>query len=114
MLSLTINDYKILRDNQCSLQETSKDTSEMESKGSDKVRYLTFCKKHVVDFDKVKTAFMKSLGISENMIEVKSVDALVLEDKFFFIEFKNGNARKEKTDVLIEKPKPPAMLGRIE
>ena len=84
---LNVNDYDILRNHQCSLQETSKDTSKA------KVQYMTTCTKKVVDFDAVKTEFLNSLNETEEC--AKSVDAFVIDDYNYFIEFKNGDARKE-------------------
>lgn len=87
-----VNDYDILRNHQCSLQETSKDTSKA------KVQYMTTCTKKVVDFDAVKTEFLNSLNETEEC--AKSVDAFVIDDYNYFIEFKNGDARKEKNDII--------------
>lgn len=48
----------------------------------------------VIDFDKVKEAYIKSLRLTDTP---SSNDALVLEDRgrIFFVEFKNGNLQKE-------------------
>lgn len=89
---ININDYDILQNKQCSLQETSKDSS------NGVVKYMTLCTKKVIDFDAVKTAFLNQLGESEE--RASSVDALVIDDLNYLIEFKNGNARAEQHNVL--------------
>ena len=89
---LNVNDYDILRNHQCSLQETSKDTSK------EKVQYMTTCTKKVVDFDAVKTEFLNSLNETEEC--AKSVDAFVIDDYNYFIEFKNGDASREGHEII--------------
>jgi hypothetical protein len=52
-------------------------------------RYMTSCKKIVVNIDKFKNDFVKNMGLSQVPM---SCDALcmVSPDEFFLIEFKNG------------------------
>ena len=87
------SDYPLFYNNQCSLQETSKDDS------SGKSQYMTMCTKTVVNFDHVKTSLMNSFGESEEC--ASSVDALVFQDDYvYFIEFKNGNPENYKKTVI--------------
>ena len=88
---MTINDFKILRNHQCSLQETSKDTAQTS------IQFMTLCTKKVVNFDAVKTEFLNQLGESEE--KAKSVDAFVMEEKNYLIEFKNGDAREQRQKI---------------
>lgn len=95
MLKINILDSKLFKDNQCSLQETSKDES------GDKICYMTSCTKKVVNFDCVKTEFLNHLGESEE--RAKSVDAVVSEgDYLFFIEFKNGDMNGLRKEILLK------------
>lgn len=107
MQSMTVNDYKILRDNQCSLQETSKDTATE----TGKICYMTLCRKTVVDFDRVKDVFLNCLGESNE--KAKSVDALVMDNKIYLIEFKNGDARAEKHNIILKAKDSIAILNSI-
>ena len=92
---ISINDFDIFKNNQCSLQETSKDTS------GEKPQYMTTCTKRVVNFDNVKTKLLNSFGESEE--HAKSVDALVIDkDIIYFIEFKNGDVKLEKRFIPIK------------
>lgn len=81
MKLMEINDFK-RRDVHSTLRETSKDKSNNE--------YVSECRIKVIDFDKVKTKYWSSLGVSDE--SSKSVDALVdcKDDKICFVEFKNG------------------------
>ncbi len=89
---ISIITYKILREHQCSLQETSKDTSQ------EPFQFMTTCRKKVVDFDAVKTEFLNQMRMSEE--SASSVDALVIDEYNYLIEFKNGNAREEQHKIL--------------
>lgn len=86
---ISINECKDFRDNQCSLQETSKNDA-----GGN---YMTMCRKKVVNFDKVKRCVMNQFRESEDLAH--SVDALVVDTKNYFIEFKDGDAKKEQHEV---------------
>jgi len=61
---------------------------------------MTLCRKTVVDFDRVKDVFLNGLG--ETNEKAKSVDALVIDNKIYLIEFKNGNARTEKQNIVLK------------
>lgn len=83
MQKIRINDYKQLKQYQCTMQETSKDTSK------NPVQFMTLCSYKVVNFDRVKTNYLNELGLSEE--NAHSVDALwENNDEIYMIEFKNG------------------------
>ena len=89
---ISIITYKILREHQCSLQETSKDTSQ------EPFQFMTTCRKKVVDFDAVKTEFLNQMRMSEE--SASSVDALVRDEYNYLIDVRNGSAREEMHKIL--------------
>ena len=82
---ININNYEILKNNLSTLKEISKDDSETI------VEYMTESILPVVNFDGVKTEYLKSFHLSDEL--AKSCDGLLcLNDKDIFIEFKNGKS----------------------
>ena len=79
---IDLNSFPIFKSCQTSLKNTSID--------SNNGMYLIDNEKVVVDFDEVKTRYLKSLKLRNHY--ASSVDALfVKSEKLVFIEFKNGN-----------------------
>lgn len=76
-----IKNIKVFKDNISTLKETSFD--------KDNNTYMTEYDISVIDFDRVKDDYIENLKLTEIP---KSNDALLklAEDKFVFIEFKNG------------------------
>lgn len=93
---INADEYDIFKNNISTLKETSKDNHD----GVD--YYMTESEIKVINFDGVKKNYLLSLGLNKDL--VKSNDALILEfDKTdTFIEFKNGNMKKEKTNVKLK------------
>ena len=82
---IKIDNYEILKNNLSTLKEISKDDSETI------VEYMTESILPVVNFDGVKTEYLKSFHLSDEL--AKSCDGLLcLNDKDIFIEFKNGKS----------------------
>ena len=82
---ININNYKFFKNNLSTLKEISKDDSETI------VEYMTESILPVVHFDGVKTEYLKSFHLSDEL--AKSCDGLLcLNDKDIFIEFKNGKS----------------------
>lgn len=82
---ININNYKFFKNNLSTLKEISKDDSETI------VEYMTESILPVVNFDGVKTEYLKSFHLSDEL--AKSCDGLLcLNDKDIFIEFKNGKS----------------------
>ena len=82
---ININNYKFFKNNLSTLKEISKDDSETI------VEYMTESILPVVNFDGVKTEYLKSFHLSDEL--AKSCDGLFcLNDKDIFIEFKNGKS----------------------
>ena len=78
-----IDNYEILKNNLSTLKEISKDDSEAV------VEYMTKSTLSAINFDGVKTEYLKSFHLSDEL--AKSCDGLLcLNDKDIFIEFKNG------------------------
>jgi hypothetical protein len=82
--------------------ETLEKTSEDVNKPPEE-RYMTSCKKIVVNIDKFKNDFVKNMGLSQVPL---SCDALYMisPEEFFLIEFKNGeidNLKNYETKVKI-------------
>jgi len=75
---------EMLRDYSDTLEKTSEDSNEQVDS-----KYMTFCKKTVVNVDKFKDNFVKNMSLEE---VPKSCDALYMtsQNEFFMIEFKNG------------------------
>ena len=94
---INIDDYEILKNNKSTLKETSKDMS-----NKDKTLYMTESLKSVVNFDDVKSAYVKNLCISEIP---KSNDALFINDRnnLVFVEFKNGFMGKPEKKFAVRK-----------
>lgn len=90
---INFDDYPILRERMADLKELSKDNSINETPC-----YLTESSIRAVDFDKVKTAYVNHLGLSEET--ATSVDALAyVASHLALIEFKNGEMKSEKRKV---------------
>jgi len=84
---ININNYEILKNNLSTLKEISKDDSETI------VEYMTKSILPVVNFDGVKTEYLKSFHLSDEL--AKSCDGLLcLNNKDILIEFKNGKTIK--------------------
>ena len=84
---ININNYEILKNNLSTLKEISKDDSETI------VEYMTESILPVVNFDGVKTEYLKSFHLSDEL--AKSCDGLLcLNNKDILIEFKNGKTIK--------------------
>lgn len=82
-----LSEFPIFMEHMSTLRDTSRDESKVSSGGE--MQYLTDSEVLVVNFDDVKTAYTKNLGLSNSF--ACSVDALVLLDgRLAFIEFKNG------------------------
>ena len=80
---INIDNYDILKNNLSTLKKISKDDSEII------VEYMTESILPVVNFDGVKTEYLKSFHLSDEL--AKSCDGLLcFNDKDIFIEFKNG------------------------
>lgn len=80
---INLDHFPIFISSKDTLKETSRDTD------SQNVQYMTSHEFQVVNFDKVKTKYANSLGLSEEC--ATSVDAIFSSsEKIFFIEFKNG------------------------
>ncbi len=87
---INISDYPILKNNICTLKDTSVD-----KRDSRVVMYMTDSSRSAVNFDKVKEEYIRPLKLNE---VPKSNDAL-MEDgkgKLIFIEFKNGYMDRAK------------------
>lgn len=84
---INIDNYEILKNNLSTLKEISKDDSEAI------VEYMTESTLPVVNFDGVKTEYLKSFHLSDEL--AKSCDGLLcFNDKDILIEFKNGKSIK--------------------
>ena len=82
---ININNYKFFKNNLSTLKEISKDDSETI------VEYMTESILPVVNFDGVKTEYLKSFHLSDEL--AKSCDGLLcLNNKDILIEFKNGKS----------------------
>lgn len=81
-----INKLKIFENNISTFKETSKDNDDGLPK------YMIESEIEVIDFDAVKSEYIKNMGISEVPC---SNDALYIDDtgKYYFIEFKNGKVK---------------------
>ena len=80
---INIDNYEILKNNLSTLKEISKDDSETIAK------YMTQSTLSAINFDGVKTEYLKSFHLSDEL--AKSCDGLLcFNDKDIFIEFKNG------------------------
>ena len=92
---IKIDNYEILKNNLSTLKEISKDDSETVAE------YMTKSILPVVNFDGVKTEYLKSFHLSDEL--AKSCDGLLCcNDKDILIEFKNGksiNASEIKTKI---------------
>ena len=84
---INIDNYEILKNNLSTLEEISKDDSEVV------VEYMTKSTLSVINFDGVKTEYLKSFHLSDEL--AKSCDGLLcLNNKDILIEFKNGKTIK--------------------
>ena len=80
---IKIDNYEILKNNLSTLKEISKDDSETIAE------YMTESTLSVVNFDGVKTEYLKSFYLSDEL--AKSCDGLLcFNNKDILIEFKNG------------------------
>ena len=85
---IDVGSYALFSDNHSTLKETSKDDSNTE--------YMTESEMEVINFDKVKEAYVNNLSVKG----VTSVDALVVfADHLELIEFKNGCLRNELKNI---------------
>jgi hypothetical protein len=66
------------------LEKTSEDTNKPLSE-----RFMTSCKKVVVNIDKFKSGFVKDMGLSQVPMSCDTL-CMISPDEFFLIEFKNG------------------------
>lgn len=80
----------------CSLKNASLDTSD------NKNEYLSNCEAAVINFDRVKTEYLNSNGLSEEY--AKSVDALfkMKKEKICLVEFKNGDFTNQELKAKIK------------
>lgn len=87
---IKIENFELFKNNMSTLKETSKDKHEKNNKN---IAYMTDSLIPVVDFDKVKEAYIKDLSLSNTP---KSNDALLIncDEHLIFIEFKNGRLKK--------------------
>ena len=99
-MNMRINDFKEFRFTKCQLKEASRDTSKSP------VEFMVGDTREVVDFDKVKENYLRSLDV--DIKYASSVDALLQDDslKMYFVEFKNGdidadNIKNKAKDSLI-------------
>ena len=84
---INIDNYEILKNNLSTLKEISKDDSETI------VEYMTHTTFSAINFDGVKTEYLKSFHLSDEL--AKSCDGLLcFNDKDILIEFKNGESIK--------------------
>lgn len=91
-----VTEYEVFNSRKSTLKNLSKDDSNLND-----VVYMTESSLEAIDFDKVKTAYINCLGLSEE--KAKSFDALAfMGDGGVFIEFKNGNMKNEKQSVKIK------------
>ncbi len=85
---IDIQEYDIFIKNKSTLKETSKDDADKKD-----IKYMTSSEFEVIDFDGVKDDYIKTLKLEDTP---KSNDALYIKDTgLYFIEFKNGNMKKE-------------------
>ena len=79
---INFDDYPILKNNMSTLKETSIDYHDKEH-----ISYMTNSSRSAVNFDGVKSEYIKHLNLSENP---KSNDALFISDgnDLVFVEFK--------------------------
>ena len=93
---ININNYEIFKSNLSTLKEISKDDSEAV------VEYMTESILPIVNFDGVKTEYLKSFHLSDEL--AKSCDGLLcLNNKDILIEFKNGkNVKAAEIKIKIE------------
>jgi hypothetical protein len=89
MMMFDMDNIKIFSDNRTTLKDASKDNHD----GAD--IYMTESTLSVVNFDSVKSEYIKDMGLSETP---KSSDALFSDERnnYYFIEFKNGRIDKAK------------------
>ena len=84
---INIDNYEVLKNNLSTLKEISKDDSEAI------VEYMTKSTLSAINFDGVKTEYLKSFHLSDEL--AKSCDGLLCcNDKDILIEFKNGKTIK--------------------
>ncbi len=93
-MSIRIKDFPIFRNHLSTLAKTSVDTSE-----GNPVQ-MTDSDLPAINFDDVKTEYTNKLGLSNQV--AASCDALVLGDKTYLIEFKNGKLAGLMKDVKIK------------
>lgn len=90
---IDISKYTIFSDNMSNLKELSKDDSDKNN-----IKYMTESLRVAVDFDAVKTKYTNDLNLSEE--SATSVDGVFEEqNNLVFVEFKNGDMKKEKRKV---------------
>ncbi|MSU00129.1 hypothetical protein [Tissierella pigra] len=85
---IDISSHSIFEKNKSSLKETSKDDADKRN-----IKYMTHSEFEVIDFDGVKNDYIKGLKLGDTP---KSNDVLcIINNELYFIEFKNGNMKKE-------------------
>lgn len=80
--------------------DTKETFREMSYDGTDNVSMID-CNQIGYNFDKVKTHYANSLGLTEEV--AKSIDTLYYSrriNKYIFVEFKNGLMKNAKADVI--------------
>lgn len=79
--------------------KTCGDTLKKCSYDKSRNEYMSESGNHVFNFDKIKMKYLNRLHMSEE--NAKSVDAFVegKNERFYLIEFKNGNCKNEKTNI---------------
>ena len=82
--------------------KTCGDTLKKCSYDKSRNEYMSESGKQVFNFDKIKMKYLNRLHMSEE--KAKSVDALVegKSERFYLIEFKNGNCKSEKVDIQLK------------
>ena len=81
--------YNIFVNNIKPLQILSRDDS-----NTNNIHYMVDSQISAIDFDKVKEIYAKGLGISQTPTSIDAI--LPLEERFIFIEFKNGKINSEE------------------
>lgn len=85
---IDIREYDIFIKNKSTLKETSKDDADKKD-----IKYMTSSEFEVIDFDRVKNDYIKGLKLEDTP---KSNDVICIKNnELYFIEFKNGDMKKE-------------------
>lgn len=85
--------HELFSNNRSTLKEISKDNHNQR-----KIKYMTTSKLEAFDFDEVKNAYSKMLGLPSTT--PNSVDSLVMiSGQLTFVEFKNGKMKYAKRSI---------------